>query len=569
MQQVPILALDIEGFTDPKRGLPHRRAMLGRLEALLTETARFFIPYGNPLDILAYQGTGDGWYLIFQHFSFHIAFKYALDLSAALTAQNQVEADATMRIRLRQVLAVGDVENVGTQYLTDVFSEAARFLDHPPFKHYLQDSGEATVIALSALFYSEWQRSPDYLDGQLPVVVPPCTPFRFADKYGLFHDGFALGAGWVEPEDKKQVKLKFPSHSEKRLRQIQIKGFKSIADAEIILNDLNVIIGANGAGKSNLVGAFRLLERLLSKRLQGYAKTEPDRFFYHGKKVTETLSFDCIFDYYSYGCTLGSTRDNLIFEREWVKYNDHPGFGDLLGTSHLESKLEEAAHSHRSQISKYVFQKMPKPMIYHFNDASDFAPVKENCYIDDNHFFRTDAANLPAYLYLLQKKHPVPFRHIEEHIRLIMPFFDRFVLAPLEENKKRIKLKWRQKGSDAYFDADSLSDGTLRFICLATLLLQPEPPALILLDEPELGLHPSAICILAEMLEMASHHVQVVLATQSVTLLEYFKAQDVIVAENNGQATTFQRLDEEKLKHWLEEFSIGELWERNIIGGRP
>jgi len=151
----------------------------------------------------------------------------------------------------------------------------------------------------------------------------------------------------------------------------------------------------------------------------------------------------------------------------------------------------------------------------------------------------------------------------------VAPFFDRFELAPSQLNEKKIKLEWRQKGSDAYFDAYSLSDGTLRFICLATLLPQPNPPALILLDEPELGLHPFAIRILAEMLEAASKRVQVILATQSVTLLNNFEPKDVIVAENDGLKTTFKRLDENKLSMWLEEFSIGDLWEKNVLGGRP
>jgi predicted ATPase len=189
--------------------------------------------------------------------------------------------------------------------------------------------------------------------------------------------------------------------------------------------------------------------------------------------------------------------------------------------------------------------------------------------VDDNRFFRPDAANLPAYLYWLQEKHPVQFRYIEEHTRLVAPFFDRFVLAPLKRNEGKIKLEWRHKGSDAYFDGYSLSDGTLRFICLATLLLQPDPPALILLDEPELGLHPFAIRILAEMLEAASQKVQVILATQSVTLLDNFAPKDIIVAENDGRGSIFKRLDEAELEGWLEDYSIGELWEKNVLGGLP
>lgn len=353
------------------------------------------------------------------------------------------------------------------------------------------------------------------------------------------------------------------------LRKVKIKGFKSIAEAELQLNDINVVIGANGSGKSNLIGSFRLLERVLSKQLQVYVASDPDRFLHHGRKVTPALSLDFAFDQNAYGFTLKASQDTLIFESERVEYSGYWNYAEPIAVGHRESKLEEAAESYKNKIPRHVFPKVRNLVVYHFHDTSDTSPAKQTCDVDDNRQFRPSAANLPAYLYWLQEKHAVQFRHIEEHVRLVAPFFDRFVLAPSKLNDKKIKLEWRQKGSDAYFDAFSLSDGTLRFICLATLLLQPTPPALILLDEPELGLHPSAIRILAEMLEAASKRVQVVLATQSVTLLNNFAPQDVIVAENDGLKTTFQRPDPEKLKGWLDEFSIGELWEKNVLGGRP
>lgn len=353
------------------------------------------------------------------------------------------------------------------------------------------------------------------------------------------------------------------------LREVKIEGFKSIESAHLALRNLNVVIGANGSGKSNLIGVFRLLERVLSKNLQVFVASEPDRFLYHGRKRTPALSLDFTFDQNSYGFKLKAQRDTLIFEYERVEYSGYWDYGEPIAVGHKESKLEEAAKSYRNRIPQHVFPKVRNLVVYHFHDTSDTSPAKQTSDVDDNRFFRPDAANLPAYLYWLQEKHPVQFRHIEEHIRLVAPFFDGFVLAPSRLNEKKIKLEWRQKGSDAYFDAYSLSDGTLRFICLATLLLQPSPPALILLDEPELGLHPFAIRILAEMLEAASKRVQVMLATQSVTLLNNFAPGDVIVAENDGLKTTFERLDEEKLKLWLDDFSIGELWEKNVLGGRP
>jgi len=355
----------------------------------------------------------------------------------------------------------------------------------------------------------------------------------------------------------------------KTLRKVKIEGFKSIESAELKLGDLNVVIGANGSGKSNLIGVFRLLERVLTRNLQLYVASEPDRFLFHGRKTTPALALDLAFDQNAYGFKLKAAQDTLIFEYERVKYSGFWNYGEPIAMGHKESKLEEAAQSYRNKIPKFVFPKVRNLVLYHFHDTSDTSPAKQTADVDDNRFLRPNAANLPAYLYWLQEKHPVQLRHIEEHIRLVAPFFEHFVLAPSKLKENKIKLEWRQKGSDAYFDAYALSDGTLRFICLATLLLQPQPPALILLDEPELGLHPFAIRILAEMLQAASKRAQVLLATQSVTLLNHFSPQDVIVAENDGLKTTFNRLDQEKLRGWLDDFSLGELWEKNVLGGRP
>ena len=339
------------------------------------------------------------------------------------------------------------------------------------------------------------------------------------------------------------------------LRGIKIEGFKSIESAELELGDLNVVIGANGSGKTNLLGVFRLFERIPPEVVVPFGVVVAggsDRFLYHGRKTTPALSLRFVFDEFTFGFTLKAENDRLVYEK--------PCF-EPSGDSDDELEWSEC-------IKRLSF-KTQNLVVHQFNDTSDSSFARRIADINDNRFFRRDAANLPAYLYWLQRKHPVEFRHIEEHIQLVAPFFERFVLEPSKDNERKINLEWRHKGSDAYFDAWSLSDGTLRFICLATLLLQPSPPALILLDEPELGLHPFAIRILAEMLEAASEKSQVILATQSVTLLDNFAPQDVIVAENDGLKTTFNRLDEEKLKVWLEEFSLGELWEKNVLGGRP
>lgn len=356
----------------------------------------------------------------------------------------------------------------------------------------------------------------------------------------------------------------------KNLGKLRIRGFKSIAAADIELRDLNVVIGANGSGKSNLIGVFRLLERVLSRNLQDYVASDPDRFLHHGRKRTPSLSVDFSVKPNAYGFTLEARQDTLVFESERVKYvGTSFSYEEPIAKGHRESALQSAAKEYKNNIPKYVFPRVRSLVVYHFHDTSDGSPAKQTVEIDDNRGLRHDAGNLPAYLYWLKRKHPVQYRHIEEHVRLVAPFLDEFLLEPLQLNERKIKLEWRQRGSDAYFDAYSLSDGTLRFICLATLLLQPNPPGLILLDEPELGLHPYAIQVLADMLEAAARKTQVLLATQSVTLLNQFRPADVLVAENDGLSTTFTRLDEGALGAWLENYSLGELWEKNVLGGRP
>ena len=189
--------------------------------------------------------------------------------------------------------------------------------------------------------------------------------------------------------------------------------------------------------------------------------------------------------------------------------------------------------------------------------------------VEDNEFLRPQAENLAAFLYWMREKHPDHYRNVVETVRQIAPFFDDFRLQPSRLNESKIRLEWRERGSDAYLNAHALSDGTLRFICLATLLLQPHLPVLILLDEPELGLHPAAITLLADLLSSASERTQVMAATQSVTLVNRLRPEDVWTVDRTEGPTTFQHLISEDMSQWLDNYSLGELWEMNVLGARP
>ncbi|HEY7545787.1 MAG TPA: AAA family ATPase, partial [Blastocatellia bacterium] len=231
--------------------------------------------------------------------------------------------------------------------------------------------------------------------------------------------------------------------------------------------------------------------------------------------------------------------------------------------------LPEEAKISPGSVCERILSNIQSWNLYHFHDTSESAGVKKFGAINDNFYLRPDAGNLAAFLYKLQRTAKPQYEAIRDTIRLVAPFFDGFILRPSPDNPDSIRLEWRERGSDYPFLAHHLSDGTLRFMCLATLLLQPDLPGTILIDEPELGLHPYAIAVLASLMRSASARTQIVVATQSVSLVNQFEAEDLLIVEREGHETVIKTVDSQKLKEWIEEYSLGELWEKNVLGGRP
>ncbi len=368
------------------------------------------------------------------------------------------------------------------------------------------------------------------------------------------------------------------------LERITVSGFKSIRELkDFKLGQLNVLIGANGAGKSNFISVFKLLEHLAIRRLQTFVTEHlgADSLLYFGSKVTNEIFISLDFRErlnevgFGYEVRFSSTNNNQLYFSDENAVSRLNLFGSpdqrvekSFGGGHLETYLDdvEAAFVDRFPISLNTLKSWK---VYHFHDTSKSAPVKQNADIHDNHSLKPDAKNLSAFLYLLQNHHRPYYDRIVSTIRLAAPFFDDFILRPMPENALSIRLRWRHRESGDDWDISQLSDGTLRFICLATLLLQPELPSLILIDEPELGLHPSAITLLTEMLRSAATKSQVIVCTHSVQLVNQMQPEEVIVVERKDNQSTFKRLETEDYKGWLNEYSLGELWEMNVIGGRP
>ena len=361
-----------------------------------------------------------------------------------------------------------------------------------------------------------------------------------------------------------------PVNDGTQISRLVVEGYKSIKGLDLPMGRLNVLIGANGAGKSNFIGFFRMIGSILDCELQNRVGRTggPDTMLHFGRKLTGQLSGELYFGNNGYLFTLQPTSDNrLMFSREalwWSMKGDwHPGSG------HFETKFAERGRY--GPIWDHVVPAMRSWRVYHFHDTSSTALVKQLHNVNDNLYLREDASNLAAFLLHLRENFPEYYGRIVKTVRLVAPFFGDFLLRQNSINSEKVQLQWTELSKDIPFTASELSDGTLRFICLATVLLQPKKlmPAAILIDEPELGLHPFAVTILGGLMKSAAVENQLIISTQSVELVNEFDVEDLIVVDKRGGASTFLRLDMRKLAEWLEEFSVGELWKKNILGGRP
>lgn len=361
--------------------------------------------------------------------------------------------------------------------------------------------------------------------------------------------------------------------------KLTVKGFKSIRSLEDFhLRKLNILIGANGAGKSNFVSLFTLLRAIATQELELAVKKGggADVQLFLGPKITKKIEVELHFGVNGYRFSLEPTADNrLVFSDERVLFSG--AFGptrESLGRGHFESKLKDLKEAPGATaqhgIPYYVFRSVESWTVYHFHDTSESAPVRRQGTSRDYEKLRPDAANLAAFLLHLRERDSQRYELIRESIRLVVPFFDDFRLRPEGLGKDTVvQLEWSQRGSDYPFHPSQLSDGTLRFICMTTALLQPRPPATMLFDEPELGLHPYALSVLAGLLRQAATRTQVIVSTQSTTLIDHFDPEDVVVVDRKEGASTFDRLESRDLEEWLKQYSLGELWEKNVVEGGP
>lgn len=349
---------------------------------------------------------------------------------------------------------------------------------------------------------------------------------------------------------------------------IEIKGFKSIKSAKLELRPINILIGANGSGKSNFISFFEFLNRVYDQKLNAYVSMNggSEKILHKGSKITNQISVDIEFNNTQNGYFFEIQRgaDNFVFTKEHLVYKRDKGWD--ISMNGIEANIKKTDNFR----AKYVINYLNSYKKYHFHDTSMNSPFANTSHVkNDIYYLYEKGENLAAFLYQIKKTNGIVYNRIIKMVQSIAPYFSDFFLQP--NNEDYIRLQWQDKYSSTIYGVNDLSDGTIRFIALTTLFLQPDLPSSIIIDEPELGLHPFAIAKLAGMISSsAAKGSQIIVATQSTDLISHFQPEDIITVDQRDGESHFNRLDNQALSGWLSEYTIDDLWKRNIItGGQP
>ena len=364
-----------------------------------------------------------------------------------------------------------------------------------------------------------------------------------------------------------------------QLEKVTIRGFKTIRSLENFEpGQLTALIGPNGSGKSNFISFFRMMSWALAgpDNLAFFVgeRGGASRILHNGPAQTREIEAELSIRTQSgnnqYAFRLFyAADDRLVFAEERYRLTpkgDPPRDWRGTGAGHSSPGLIPAADT--DTTARVIRRLLQRIIVHQFHNTSDTSRIRGSWSASDNRFLKEDGANVAPVLFRLRENDGNSYRRIVDTIRLVLPFFSDFELEPEYGN---LLLRWREQNTDQVFSASQASDGMLRVVTLVTLLLQPvsDLPDVLILDEPELGLHPYAINIVGGLINAASKTTQVMVATQSMALLDCFNPEDVVVVDRGDGGSEFKRLSSKALDSWLEEYSLSELWEKNVIGGRP
>ena len=366
-----------------------------------------------------------------------------------------------------------------------------------------------------------------------------------------------------------------------RIESLHVKGFRSLADVRIAhLPNPAVLLGANGSGKSNMLRFFEMMTAMLQEqRLAHFVQYHggADDQLFRGNTTTNRidasvgLAADAGPHEYRF-CLDYAHPDRLLFSDEALRFGDAGNMvWHCFGSGHDEARLAygkgevDGACERAARTFKGFFEHC---VVHQFHDTSATSRFKVRWDAEESFRLLPHGGNLPSILLYLSRHKKERFDAICYYVSRVLPGFRRFAI---EEAYGKTFLRWEAYGSPKTFGAHLTSDGTLRFFALVTLLNLPLDvlPQIVLLDEPELGLHASAITLIAEMVKSVALKRQVIVATQSPIFVDFFQPDELVVLELDDSQTLVRRPSELALGQWLEEYTMGEIWRKNLIGGRP
>lgn len=362
-----------------------------------------------------------------------------------------------------------------------------------------------------------------------------------------------------------------------RIAKVSIHGFRGLRQIDALeLPQLTVLIGANGAGKSTLIRFFEMLGWMLkAQRLQEFVLRHgggDDQFFMGARqtpsmKAEIRLETQAGFNDYRFMLEHLSVNDTVMVRAEAYRYSDKARDTEAPWQEVAGNGKEAGLPTKTSATAKTICHLLRQCTTYHFHDTSDKASIRMRWDVTDAVRLRSDGGNLAAVLLALRENHFKRYQLVVRQIQRVLPTFQDFVL---EASHGKVDLRWMGQQSDKVFGPHLTSDGSLRLFCLLTLLnLPPEQlPDVMFFDEPELGLHPHAITLVAEMFKRVSATRQVFLATQSPYMVDCFDLENIIVASANNGETVLRNLPREHYQHWLdEEYQLSDIWLEQATGG--
>jgi predicted ATPase len=366
-----------------------------------------------------------------------------------------------------------------------------------------------------------------------------------------------------------------------KLNRVHVAGFRSLRDVSLELTPVTLLIGPNGAGKSNLLWALEMTRFISFESLQLFVgeRGGASYLMHYGARQTPVIDLELEFSSdrgeNAYHARLGyGANESLIFLWEKAGFRgsaEQAWRWSELGAGHQESRMRDAAND-GDTTAKTVRWLLRQINFYHFHDTSRRSPLRTRDFADaGGDYLRSDGSNLASFLDGLRQSNAeedqASWRRILYHVTSVAPFIKD--LTPLRD-RHGVALQWVDD-TGAVLGPAHLSDGTLRAIALFAALEQPRSslPLASCFDEPELGLHPAALELLASAVRSVASDRQVLISTQSAALLDLFEAGQVVVAERHAGATTLRRLVEAELGDWLSEYRLSEIYESNLIGGQP